>query len=464
MRRLLLTLLLGLSAVLVLGPALITFNYVVVAEQRRVITEFERDAFVIGGRSEEFLESGAEDAAQSVVLTNLITTYAEESSADVIVTDSAGIVRLSTNPTELSISEDFSSRPEIQAALAGNVTSGERWSDTLQAALVFVAVPVISGDTIYGTVRLRFSHDGIDSAVARETTVLWWVGGGAVGLSLVLSFVISTLVTRPLKRIEEQTNALAAGDFTARLPEGAAPAEIKSLTASFNAMAAKVESLVRQQRAFASDASHQLRTPLTALLLRLEHARTAMLTDPVSADDRLADAETEVARLNTIVEGLLAIARSEAGGVEATVLDVAVIARDRVESWRALAEEHGITIAFDGLPSAPARAISTAPEQVIDNYIDNAIAHSPSGTSVVVRVTSVDSSVIVDVIDSGTGLSAEQCERAFDRFWRADSTTEGTGLGLAIVKHLTELSGGTVSLAPASKDGGIVARATFPAV
>ena len=464
MRRILLGLLLGLSAVLVLGPGLITFNYVVAAEQRRVITEFERDAFVIGGRSEEFLEGGSEDVAQSVILTNLITNYGETSGADVIVTDSSGIVQLSSNPSELGVGEDFTSRPEIEAALTGNVASGERWSETLQENLVYVAVPVISGDTIYGTVRLRFSHAGIDSAVARETTVLWWVGGGAILLSISLSLLISTLVTRPLKRIEEQTNALAGGDFTVRLPESAAPAEIQSLTSSFNSMASKVESLVRQQRAFASDASHQLRTPLTALLLRIEHARAALLTDPVDADDRLADAEAEVARLNTIVEGLLAIARSESGGVDVAAFDVAVIARERVESWRALAEENGITMAFDGVDSAPARAISTAPEQVIDNYVDNAISHSPRGTSVVVRVTSNSSGATVEVIDSGSGLTVEQCERAFDRFWRADSTTEGSGLGLAIVKNLVELSGGTVALERASKDGGVIARATFPAV
>jgi len=462
-RRILLGLLLGLSAVLVLGPGLITFNYVVAAEQRRVITEFERDAFVIGGRSEEFLEGGSEDVSQSVILTNLITNYGETSGADVIVTDSSGVVQLSSNPEELGVGEDFTSRPEIDAALTGNVASGERWSETLQEKLVYVAVPVISGDTIYGTVRLRFSHAGIDSAVASQTTVLWWVGGGAIVLSISLSLLISTLVTRPLKRIEEQTHALAGGDFSVRLPESAAPTEIKSLTSSFNSMASKVESLVRQQRAFASDASHQLRTPLTALLLRLEHARAALLTDPVDADDRLADAEVEVARLNTIVEGLLAIARSESGGVDVAAFDIAVIARERVESWRALAEENGVTIAFDGVDSALARAVRTAPEQVIDNYVDNAISHSPRGTSVVVRVTSNSSGAIVEVIDSGTGLTAEQCERAFDRFWRADSTTEGSGLGLAIVKNLVELSGGTVSLARASKDGGVIARATFPA-
>jgi signal transduction histidine kinase len=227
-------------------------------------------------------------------------------------------------------------------------------------------------------------------------------------------------------------------------------------------MADRLESLLRQQRAFASDASHQLRTPLTALLLRLERAREALPKSARVAADRLTDAETEVARLNTIVEGLLAIARSEGGARELESLDVASIAKERVESWRALAEERGITMAYDGETSAVARAIASAPEQIIDNYIDNAIAHSPSGTSVVVRCRRTGSSVTVEVIDSGTGLTPEQCERAFDRFWRADSTTEGTGLGLAIVKHLAELGGATVGLAPRSADGGVIASVSFP--
>jgi signal transduction histidine kinase len=273
---------------------------------------------------------------------------------------------------------------------------------------------------------------------------------------------LSGVVIRPLKRIESQTNALAAGDFSARLPEVHGTNELATLTSAFNSMADKLEGLIRQQRAFASDASHQLRTPLTALLLRLERAREALPKTSAVARERIADAEAEVGRLNDIVEGLLAIARSEGGASTVATMDVAVIARERVESWRALAEERGITMAFDGVDSALVRAIPSAPEQIIDNYIDNAIAHSPSGTAVLVRVLNSRDGVTVEVIDAGSGLSTEQCERAFDRFWRADSTSEGTGLGLAIVKHLAELGGASVSLAPRSRDSGVIASVTFP--
>ncbi len=462
MRKLFLASLLGLSATLAVGQGYITYDYVVKTEQRKVITEFERDAFVLGGRVEEFLSDPAPLDSARTTLTNLITKYADSKGTEVIVTDAQGISVLTSNPAELAVGDDFTNRPEISAALVGNVSSGERWSDTLQSNLVYVAVPIISGSNIYGTVRLSFPHGGIDTAVAAQTQFLWWVGGAAILLSIVLSWVLSGVVIRPLRRIEKQTNSLAAGDFSARLPEAHGTSEIASLTNAFNAMADKLESLIRQQRAFAADASHQLRTPLTALLLRLERARESLPKTANVANDRIADAEAEVERLNAIVEGLLAIARAEGGASTVTTVDVAAIARERVESWRALAEERGITMAYDGDTTAMARAIPSATEQIIDNYIDNAIAHSPSGTAVLVRVRNASSSAVVEVIDSGSGLTAEQCERAFDRFWRADSTSEGTGLGLAIVKHLAELGGATVSLAPRARDSGIIATATFP--
>jgi signal transduction histidine kinase len=196
------------------------------------------------------------------------------------------------------------------------------------------------------------------------------------------------------------------------------------------------DSLIRPQRAFASDASHQLRTPLTALLLRIERAREAVLTDPVTADDRLGDAEIEVERLSSIVEGLLAIARSEGGASDIEPFDLAALAKDRVENWRALAEERDVTIAYEGPDTASALALTTAPEQIIDNLVDNAITHSPEGTAVLVRVREFAKEVELTVIDAGPGMTAEQCDRAFDRFWRADSTKDGSGLGLAIVKHI----------------------------
>lgn len=285
------------------------------------------------------------------------------------------------------------------------------------------------------------------------------VGARVVHRSLIRCFGDSRTATPASRGPSERA---VRGDFSGRLSEKDGPHEIRSLAIAFNIMADKLDSLLRQQRAFASDASHQLRTPLTALLLRIESAREALLTDPVQADDRLGDAELEVERLTAIVEALLAIARSEGGSTEVVPVDFAEIARDRVENWRALAEEQDITIAYEGPGHATASALLGASEQIVDNLVDNAIGHSPAGTAVLVRVREIPEFVELTVIDSGSGMTAEQCERAFDRFWRADSTTDGSGLGLAIVKHLAELGGGSVGLSPRASGSGVVATVLLP--
>jgi signal transduction histidine kinase len=458
-RRIFLASIVGVSCVLLVAQGAAVVSYVSASEQARIITEYQRDAFILGGRVETLLETpGRVDTTLAV----LVNKYAAAGNTQVIVVDSAGIGVLTSDPNELALGTDYSNRPEIASALLGNVTSGERWSDTLQSNLVYVSVPIINGSSVYGAVRLSFPHGEIDLAVADKTAILWWVAGGSLLLAAVMSFVVSGLVTRPLRRVESQVNALALGDFSGRLPEDAGPHEIRSLAVAFNSMASQLDSLIRQQRAFASDASHQLRTPLTALLLRIERAREALLLDPISADARLGDAEVEVERLTSIVEGLLAIARSEGGSHDVVPVDLAVLALDRVENWRALAEEREVTIAYDGPEHAVATALSSAPEQILDNLVDNAIGHSPNGTAVLVRVRELKDEIELAVIDAGTGMTEDQCKRAFDRFWRADSTKDGSGLGLAIVKHLVELSGGSAALVPGRGGSGVVATVRLP--
>ena len=458
MRRLFLSSIVGVSATLLAAQGAVVLNYVAESEQDRIITEYERDAFVLGSRVERLVET---DGNMDPTLVALVNRYAEQGNTQVIVVDRDGIGVLTSDPIELAVGTNFTNRPEIAQALLGNVTSGERWSDTLQSNLVYVSVPIINGSSIYGAVRLSFPSGEIDQSVNEKTLFLWWVAGAALALSVLLAFVVSGVVSRPIRRVEAQANALASGDFSGTLSETDGPHEIRSLAVAFNTMATKLDSLIRQQRAFASDASHQLRTPLTALLLRIESAREALESDPARATDRLRDAEIEVERLTTIVEGLLAIARSDGGSTDPIPVDVATIARDRVENWRALAEEQGITIAYDGPVSAPALAIGGAVEQIVDNLVDNAIGHSPAGTAVLVRVRPLERDVELTVVDAGPGMTPEQRERAFDRFWRADSTTDGSGLGLAIVKNLAELGRGTVSLAPGPSGSGLTATVLF---
>src|SRR6185369_8465204 len=154
--------------------------------------------------------------------------------------------------------------PEIRSALGGQVASGTRYSSTLHENLLYVAVPVINGNKILGAVRLTYPARVVDSAVADQLQQLWIVALTTVLLAGVVGYIVAAGVTRRLGRLRASTERLADGHLDERSDERSGAPELRSLSRSFNVMAERLEGLIDQQRAFASDASHQLRTPLTA--------------------------------------------------------------------------------------------------------------------------------------------------------------------------------------------------------
>jgi signal transduction histidine kinase len=309
---------------------------------------------------------------------------------------------------------------------------------------------------------LTYPQSVVMTAVNDQLKRLALVALTTVLLAGVAAFVLAQGVTRRLEALRSATEALADGDLTSRADETAGAPEIRSLSTSFNQMASRLDTLLTQQRTFAADASHQLRTPLTALRLRLERARDLLTTDPAAAEERLSAADVEAERLGTLVDGLLLLSRTDASNAPRTVVDLAVVAHERVDAWQPLAAELGLTLTLDAVVPSPVLAVATAAEQIVDNYIDNAMSASPPGGSIHVSVVSRRDEIVVEVRDQGPGMSEEDCSRAFDRFWRAESRSAGTGLGLAIVARLAQASGATVDLKPGPRRG-LIASARFQA-
>ena len=194
----------------------------------------------------------------------------------------------------------------------------------------------------------------------------------------------------------------------------------------------------------------------------LDHASAVVLfaAAPTVSAERLAAAESETDRLGQIIEGLLQLSRAEASSVPAVTVDLAVLARERITHWQPLAHEHQVTITYSGPASTLVTAVPTAVEQIIDNYVDNALSVSPANSHIVVSVVNERAGSVLSVSDEGPGLSGDECVRAFDRFWRASSETPGSGLGLAIVTQLATASSATVELRPRLPHG-LEARAIF---
>jgi signal transduction histidine kinase len=175
----------------------------------------------------------------------------------------------------------------------------------------------------------------------------------------------------------------------------------------------------------------------------------------------LEASRVETDRLQEMIEQLLALSRLEGGSASTVTVNASRIVRSRVEVWESLAAERDITFNVLGLESALCVALDGALEQIVDNYIDNALTAAPYGSTITIQVHRVQRHIHVDVIDEGPGLSEEKRTLAFERFWRGATTENapGTGLGLAIVRQLAVASGGTAELLPrANGERGLVAR------
>lgn len=422
-------------------------NYLVRVEQDRLTTSLERDAFLLGGRARQLLESGT---GTPTGVEDVVREYGQASGARVVIVNTAGTAVATSDDDQSATGSPYLSRPEIAAALTGQINSGQRHSETLGFDLLYVTVPVLSGDKITGAVRLTYPASEVTDRVSGQLTVLWTVAGTTVLLAGMLAYLMAGAVTRRIKRLQKATEVLAGGDLSARTEEGEGAPELRALARSFNRMADRLEHLLQQQKGFASDASHQLRTPLTGLRLRLENAADSIVSDPDGARVMVADSLEETYRLQRIIDGLLLLSRADSRKVALASVDLAAVASNRVEQWEALAEESGVRIALDAPPQAQIKAMPGAAEQIIDNLIDNALAVAPPGSLVRLEVSRPenDGKIELHILDEGPGLSAEECQRAFNRFWRGQSSTEGSGLGLAIVQQLAEASGATASLAP----------------
>ena len=437
----------------------------IVYQQRefdRLSADIERDAAVMATIYEDVLES---DLAPDPVPAD---DYGTSTGARVIVVDLDGI---SVIDSSREVDRDFSTRPEVIAALAGQRSTGTRPSVTLGNDLLFVAVPVASGGTVHGAVRITFDAHEVTERVWRLWIGLIAIAAVVLAVVAVVGWFLAGSVTRPVRRLQAAAERFSQGDLTPIDTTLKAPRELATLEAGFNDMAQRLDELIERQRAFVADTSHQLRTPLTALRLRLENLQSAVAidTDSDNTDDRatgvageLGEAIDETTRLSDLVNDLLRLARTERQQPPITV-DVTQLVRDRASTWAATAEMNDVELSFeDDSTERIGLAVEGSIEQVLDNLIDNAIRAAPAHSQVDLTLASEQAHHIVSISDTGPGLSDDDKRNALQRFWRSDTSTPGTGLGLAIAHGLIESSGGTLRLDDNTPQG-LVASFSVPA-
>jgi two-component system, OmpR family, sensor kinase len=389
----------------------------------------------------------AGDAPSQQALVRLVDAYQEQTSARMDVLEA----------------NEKSADPAFATALDGREYLRWEYAPALRADGLVLAVPAKAQDgRVVGAVRISYPSEPL-------TTRLWQIWGFRAGLAVAVLIIAAGLgiwlarrLTRPLRQLNDMASRLRDGDLTARAAE-TGPPETRTLASTLNTATGTIDTLVGSQRKFIGDASHQLRTPLTALRLSLDNIADCVDDEYVREDvDR---ATAEVVRMNRLVNGLLALARAESAVVAAEPVRLADVVADRFEAWRAAADERGVTLKHEMAEPDP-RVLSGHGhlEQVLDNVLSNALEVSPDGGEITVRTGHAKDRIVVEVLDQGPGLPAPDRLRAFDRFWRGPGLTgrSGSGLGLAIVKQLVTDDGGTVSLDDAP-GGGLCVRLSFRA-
>ncbi|WP_053711258.1 sensor histidine kinase [Streptomyces sp. NRRL B-3648] len=389
-------------------------------------------------------------------LPGLARAYGRRTGSRVLVADRRGIV-LTDTAARARAGRDVSAEPGVPAALRGRPAVGTGSDPSAGGAVLFVAVPGGSDAAVACVVRTTYLLRPLTSKVHATWLVLAAAGLGVLAAVSVIGFALARSVTRPLQALERATAQLAEGRLTDPPAADRGPPELRRLAVSFTRTATRLQHLLQAQQAFASEASHQLKTPLTSLRLRLENFEPHLAP---CARDSLDQALGELERLSRMVQGLLALARLENSAIRPEAVDLQAVVADRAAIWAAFADEQDVGLVVSGAAAVRVWAVPGALEQIVDNLLSNALRVSPPGTVITLATVAPEEAgrtpamAELHVTDQGPGMTEAERQRAFDRFWRAaDADHDGTGLGLPMVRHLTRAGGGEVTLEAAPGGG-----------
>ena len=309
-----------------------------------------------------------------------------------------------------------------------------------------------------GSVIAANSLEEVDKTLSQLRFLFFFLGLIAILLTALVSRWIIAISLRPLDKVEETAEAIAAGDLSARLPAAKPDTEVGRLTTSLNMMLSRIEQSFsvkveseNKLRRFVADASHELRTPLTAIRGFAELHRQGAVSGEEKTKELISRIEGESIRMSSLVEDLLLLARlDQARELDFEPVDLNTLIVEVVASAKAAGPDHPIEL---NLPQEELFVLgdSRRIHQVVANLLANARTHTPLGTKINVTARQTLAEVIIEVADNGPGLSKSDQERIFERFFRADPARvrhsgEGSGLGLSIVDAVMKAHGGYVSV------------------
>lgn len=419
-----------------------------------VVANDQRSAF-IAGLEVDTLTTAATMSSQPAV-------DWQETAEETAARTGARVVVVAPDRSLLADSDNSSldrlfDRPEINAALAGSLTSDVRTSVTLGEDLRYVAAPVIQYFDVVAAVRLSLPESIVTEAVQETQRWLGVFVLMVVVAAALVAWALARSISAPLRHVAEVAEELP-DDLDLRADERHGPHEVRAVAVALNSTADRLSGILQRTQRVAADASHHLRTPLTGVRLRLEAIEDISDQEQVKSEARAATSEVD--RLNRRIEQVLALARSDAGEAAIAPQDIAAIAQERAEAATAMFAETGIelttTIETDVRVAAPSGVVA----RIVDELLGNALQYARSRVHLDLQQT--DSGGVLAVSDDGPGLPPDEREAVFERFTRGSASVPGgSGLGLALVRESVVALGGSAR-AQESRWGGLTVMVRFP--
>ncbi|MGP3947835.1 ATP-binding protein [Streptomyces sp. 7N604] len=331
----------------------------------------------------------------------------------------------------------------FREALAGRRSHDPEQVWPWQRGRLAVASPVVRDGDVVAVVVTDSPTGQMRSGILRGWLLIGAGEAAAMLLAVGAAFRLTGWVLRPVRILDAATHDIATGRMKSRVAASGGPPELRRLARSFNEMADNVEDVLEQQRAFVADASHQLRNPLSALLLRIE----LLALELPEGNEEIGSVRTEGKRLARVLDDLLDLALAEHAPADLQLTDVAELSEERVGAWRPVADSKGVGLSYDGPAGATAWADPVALSSALDAVVDNALKFTPEGEEVGVGVEHEGDTVRITVADGGPGLAEEELSRIGDRFWRSSrhQNVSGSGLGLSISRALLATGGASIA-------------------
>lgn len=416
---------------------------VAAAEQQRVVVDRIDDTVRFAALAQFVTDRSSLDERRSTLQEQLDRYHATYGiKAGVFYRDGDAMARA---PEDWSVPPDGEGREAFRDALSGRRSQDppQVWP-WQQGGRLVVASPVVRDGDVVAVVFTDSPTSQLRSRVLRGWLLIIAGESAAMLVAVGAAIRLTGWVLRPVRVLDAATHDIATGRMKSRVAAAGGPPELRRLAGSFNEMADNVEQVLEQQRAFVADASHQLRNPLAALLLRIE----LLALELPEGNEEIASVRTEGKRLAQVLDDLLDLALAEHAAADLRLTDIGELAAERVAAWRPLAEEKGVRL-IEHRAAVTAWVDPIALSSALDAVIDNALKFTPAGEEVTVTVASNGERSTIVITDCGPGLTDEELTRIGDRFWRSGrhQNIKGSGLGLSISRALLSAGGGRIAYA-----------------